>query len=137
MGATVKMVLDRNYTVRSTLGHMITFKKDVPMNIPAVMVRSCAEIGAKRVDGEEALVIEADEEQVVQPIDPGQRLEDVRAAIEVIVERNDVDDFTAGGTPKTPAVTKEVGYKVDHTEVTRAWKQRNEELASNDSAGTS
>ena len=129
MSEPVEMVLDRNYTVRSTLGHMITFKKDVPITVPSVMVRSCAEVGAKRVDGGDAFVAPKATERPAQPIDPGQRMDDVRAAIERIVERNDVSDFTAGGTPKTPAVTSEAGYKIDHTEVIRAWKQRNEELA--------
>lgn len=129
MGATVKMVLDRNHTVRSTLGHMITFKKDEPVSVPSLMVRSCAEIGAKRVDKKDALKPEAEQQKPTQPIDPGQRLEEVRAAIGAIVERNDVDDFTAGGTPKVKAVTKQAGYKIDQTEVNRAWKQRNEELA--------
>ena len=137
MGAAVKMVLDRNYTVRSTLGHMITFKKGVPTVVPGIMVRSCAEVGAKRVDGKEALAVEDEQEQPRQPVDPAERLDDVRAAIEVIVKDNDVDDFTAGGTPKVAAVSREAGYKVDQTEVNRAWKARNEELASNDSDGTS
>ena len=129
MSEPVEMVLDRNYTVRSTLGHMITFKKDVSIAIPAVMVRSCAEAGAKRVDGGDAFVAPKATEQPTQPIDPGQRMDDVRAAIEQMVERNDVNDFTAGGSPKTSAVTAEVGYKIDRNEVARAWKQRNEELA--------
>lgn len=125
----VKMTLDRNFTVRSTLGHMITFKKDEPLTIPAVMVRTCAEVGARRVDGVDAMAAEIVEAKSAQPIDPGHRLEDVRAAIERIVERNDVDEFTAGGTPKTAAITSEAGYKIDRTEVITAWKQRNEELA--------
>ena len=125
----VEMTLDRNFTVRSTLGHMITFKKGVPLTIPAVMVRTCAEIGAKRADGVDAMTAEIVEAKPTQPIDPGHRLEDVRAAIEQIIERNDIDEFTAGGTPKTAAVTSEAGYKIDQAEVTRAWKQRNEELA--------
>jgi hypothetical protein len=129
MSEPVQMVLDRNFTVRSTLGHMITFTKNVPISIPTVMVRSCAEIGAKRVDGADAMPAEIEEAKLAQPIDPGHRLEDVRAAIEQIIERNDIDEFTAGGTPKTAAVTSEVGYKIDRTEVIRAWKQRNEELA--------
>ena len=127
-GKTVTMVFHKNYTLRSTLGHMLTFKKDVPMPVPGVMVRACAEIGAKRVDGEEAF----DEPEVkteTQPIDPNQRMDDVRAAIDKIVERNDSSDFTAGGTPKVASVTAETGYKIDMTEVKRAWQQRNEELA--------
>lgn len=131
---TVEMVMDRNYTVRSTLGHIITFKKGEPTLVVASMVRSCAEVGARRVDGEEAIkpVEEEDVAQAQQAVDPGQRMDDVRAAIDKLVEKNDVDDFTAGGSPKVASVSEVVGYKIDRTEVARAWKQRNEELAEND-----
>lgn len=132
MANTVEMVLDRNHTVRSTLGHMITFKKGEPTLVPAHMMRLCAEIGAKRTDKKDAIAPPEEESQPPQPIDPGQRLVSVRAAIEALVERNNVKDFTAGGTPKTSSVSDETGYKVDRTEVAKAWKQRNEELASND-----
>jgi hypothetical protein len=124
---TVEMVMNRNFTVRSTLGHMITFEKGVPMPVPELMVRACGEHGATRVDGDDVFAPPPEAPRQKQAVDPGERLADVRAAIERIIERNDVNDFTAGNSPKTPAVSKEVGYKVDYTEVTRAWQQLNEE----------
>jgi hypothetical protein len=123
---TVLMKLNRNKTVASTLGHMITFTKDVPMEIPLVMVRSCAEIGAERVDGKDAIVEEV-EEKVNQPIDPGVRLDAVGVAIQAIVDRNDSQEFTAAGMPQVKVVSTEVGYRVDKTEVTAAWKARAED----------
>jgi hypothetical protein len=122
---TVTMKLNRNKTVRSTLGHMLTFQKDIPMEIPQIMVRSCAEIGAERVDGKDAIV-EAPVKEA-QPVDPGHRLEDVGKAIEEIVERNNSLDFTAAGLPKIKVVSTAVGYRVDKTEVMTAWKARIED----------
>ena len=124
----VVMALNRNYTLASTLGHVLTFEKDKPMPIPPIMVRACAEIGAVRVDGVDAFEI-VEEPKDAQPVDPGVRLEQVRAAIDVICERNGRNDFTASNTPKVKAVSEEVGYKVDRNEVSKAWAQRNEELA--------
>ena len=122
----ILMKLNRNKTVASTLGHIITFVKGVPTPVPEIMVRSCAEIGAERVDGADAF---AEEEKKVpaNPVDPGQRLSEIGAALETIIERNDIDDFTAAGIPNVRAVGAEVGYKVDRTEVLSAWKARSEE----------
>jgi hypothetical protein len=124
----VTMVLNRDFTLASTLGHVITFKKDEPMPIPPIMVRACAEIGATRVDGVDPFDIVEDKKDT-QPVDPGVRLEQIRTAIEAICERNGRNDFTASNTPKVPVVSKEVGYKVDRNEVSKVWQLRNEELA--------
>jgi hypothetical protein len=124
----VVMKINRNITIRSTLGHMLTFEKDVPMPVPPIMVRSCAEVGAERVDGVDVFK-EPEEDATVQPVDPGQRLEDIREAIERIVERNITKEFTAAGIPSVPTVSKEVGYRVDRTEVAKAWRDRSEDLA--------
>lgn len=128
----VMMVLNRNYSLASTLGHVITFKKDVPMPIPPIMVRACAEMGAQRVDGVDPFAKEEATKET-QPVDPGVRLEQIRVAIDALCERNLRDDFTAANTPKVSAVAEVVGYKVDRTEVTKAWQLRNEELADNES----
>ena len=124
---TVEMVMDRNFTVRSTLGYMITFHKGVPMPVPEIMVRTCGEHGARRIDDVDVFAPPPETPRPKQAVDPGERLADVRAAIEKLVEMNDVSDFTAGGTPKTPAVTREAGYKIDFMEFTKAWQQYNED----------
>ena len=124
---TVEMVMDRNFTVRSTLGHMISFKKGAPMPVPEIMVRSCGEHGARRTDEVDVFAPPPEAPRQKQAVDPGERLVDVRAAVERIVERNDVDDFTAGNSPKTTAVSKEVGYKIDFMEVKKVWQQINED----------
>ena len=124
---TVEMVMDRNYTVRSTLGHMITFRKGEPIPVPVIMVRSCGEYGARRVDGDDVFAPPPERPRQKQAVDPSERLADVRGAIERIVERNNSHDFTSGGTPKTTAVTEEIGYKADFTEVKKAWQQFNED----------
>ena len=109
MSNTVLMTLNRNFTVRSTLGHMLTFKKGEPLPVPLIMVRTCAEVGAARVDGADALTHEEDAVPMIQTADPGARMQDVRAALERIIERNDRDDFTAGGVPIVKNVSAEVG----------------------------
>jgi hypothetical protein len=124
----IAMVLNRDFCLSSTLGHVITFEKDKPMSIPPIMVRACAEIGATRVDGVDSFEI-VEDAKATQPVDPGIRLEQVRTAIDTVCERNTRGDFTASNTPKVAVISAEVGYKVDRTEVSKAWQIRNEELA--------
>lgn len=129
----VMMTLNRNYTLASTLGHVLTFKKDQPMPVPPIMIRACAEIGAVRADGVDAF----HREEVIkdtQPVDPGVRLEQIRAAVDLVCERNNRDDFTAGNSPKVPAISAILGYKVDRNEVATAWQQRCEDLANSNDA---
>ena len=121
------MQMNRNITVGSTLGHMLTFTKDVPMPVPPIKVRTCAELGAIRVDGVDVFE-EPEEDAFIQPVDPGHRESDIVEALERIVEKNEVHDFTAAGIPNVAAVSKELGYRVDRTEVSKVWRQRNEDL---------
>ena len=57
----VVMVLNRDFSLASTLGHVLTFKKDEPMPVPPIMVRACAEIGATRVDCVDPFVVVIEE----------------------------------------------------------------------------
>lgn len=126
---TVTMMLDRNKAVRSTTGHMLNFFKDEPLEVPLILVRTCAEMGAKRVDGIDPLPGDDEASTPTQPTDPGQRLMDIAAAMDVIADKNEREDFTASSSPTVVAVSREVGYRVDRIEVVAAWRQRAEDNA--------
>ena len=122
----VMMVLDRNYTVPSVLGHMITFKKGQPTPVPKIMMRTCAQAGAKCLAPDVDPFAENAETKKDFPVDPSQRLEDIGHAIDTLVVRNQRGDWSAGNKPKFQSVSEIVGYRVDQTEVARAWKLRQE-----------
>lgn len=126
MANTVKMVMNRDYILRTNLGHSVRFIKDEPVNVPLIIEETAAQYGAVRVDGQPAF--KQEEAKPAQPVDPAKRMIDVRAAIDKIVEKNKSTDFTAGGTPKVAAVSQVAGYKIDQVEVAKAWAKRNEEL---------
>lgn len=121
----VMMVLNRDFTLASTLGHVLTFKKNEPLPVPSIMVRACGEIGAVRADGED--VFKPAEAPPATPVDPGTRLKEIRTAFDEIVQRNNSSDFTAGGTPTVTSVSAAVGYRVDRAEILRAWQDRADE----------
>jgi len=128
INTSVLMIMNRNVTLASTLGHIINFHKDEPVAVPAILVKEAAGMGAVPVDGSDPHA-EPVSNEPAQPVSPSDRLVAIREVIDLMVETNMREDFTASGTPKLSQVSDAVGFKVDRTEVARAWKDRSLELA--------
>lgn len=109
-------VLNRNYTHRSLLGHSVEFKKGEPVFVPPILEKEVVAIGAQRVDGENPAVVE-EIKKAEEVLSDDQRKEELYAAFDLIVERNDSGDFTAQGIPTVKAVEKIVSFNVDKKEV--------------------
>lgn len=124
----VPMVLHRNATLASILGHIIDFKKGKVINVPATLVREAVAMGAETVDGSDPFAPSA-EEAPSQPVSPIARLEEIRAVVDAMAEENLREDFTASGTPKVANVSARVGFKVDRNEVSKVWSERAIDLA--------
>ena len=117
------MVLNRNFTHASVYGHAVRFVKDKPTVVPNVIVRECVALGAVRADGKDA-VVEAKVSAKTAPENVDDRMDAVLAAIEVMTERNERNDFTGTGLPNLNALSKQVGFRVDKTELARVWQER-------------
>jgi len=122
----IVMVMNRNYSLGSVLGHRINFVKGRQTPVPKVLIEEAIAVGAERVDG---LATFADAKPGVQPISPDARAEAVRKALDMVIEKNDRDDFTAAGNPSLKSLERITGFKVDKLEQQRALKARNESLA--------
>ena len=109
-------VLNRNYTHRSLLGHSVEFKKGEPVFVPPILEKEVVAIGAQRVDGENPAVVE-EVKKAEEVLSDEQRKEELYAAFDLIVERNNSGDFTAQGIPTVKAVEKIVSFNVDKKEV--------------------
>lgn len=121
MGASATtLVLNRNFTLTTTLGHSIQFVKDQPTHVPPAMYRAALEIGAQPVAGAAPQV--EDETPSAPVLDPSERNDKIGEAIELLVDRNEREDFTAAGAPTVSAVSSLVGFKVSGAEVTAAWQ---------------
>jgi len=123
---TNMMVLNRNYTLISTMGYSIHFEKDVPTLVPPAIRREALAIGALPADGEEPNVLK-DDNKPQEPTDPAERNEAIMKAVLAMVEQNQREDFTAAGAPKKEAVEKLVGFKVDKREVAAVWQEYHEQ----------
>lgn len=123
-----KLVLNRDYVLTTTKGHVITFKKGEPTHVPAAVYQDAIAIGAQPEDGSEPNVLK-DEKTYKAPADPAERNPLILAAIEKIVAGNERKDFTAAGSPTVKAVEREVGFDVDAREVATVWQEYHEKKA--------
>lgn len=128
-----KMVMPRNYVLVSTYGHTVQFIKGEPVHVPSLLFTEALAVGAEFADG--AGFAPEEPEAAAAPIDPQERAQRIEAVIEAIVEANDVDEFTAAGSPKAEAVSRRVGFKVSQREVAKFWQQRADRLADPNAQG--
>lgn len=116
-----KYTLHRDYVHRSTLG-VISFEEDVPTHVPPHMEKEVIAIGAVRAEGEGDTPKVLDPEKKLPDIPVGDEREaEIKAAFELLIDRNDSDDFTGQGVPTVKAVEKIVGFDVDRKEIVELW----------------
>lgn len=128
MSEPLLLVLNRNFTLATTKGHVIEFKKGVPTNVPKAVYQEALSIGAQPPDGSEPAV-DDDKKKDAAPQDPAERNPLILAAIEALIDRNEREDFTAAGSPTVDAVSKEVGFKVAAKEIAGQWQAYHEKKA--------
>lgn len=123
-----KMVLNRNYTLNTTLGHCVRFKKGVPTDVPKVIVQQALSVGAEAVDeaAQKEVDIEAskDDPKARSAVPTGdERKGKIKEVLEQIASRNQSGDFTAGGKPKLEAINAELDFKVTTEERDELWTE--------------
>lgn len=115
-------VLNRNYTLRSVMGHTINFTKGAPTYVPPLVEKEVVAIGGEREDGKtlDPLIIP---QGGAQGVDPGERRSSILSAFELIVDKNDPKDFTGQGSPSVKAVERIVEFDTDRSEIAGLWAE--------------
>lgn len=118
----MKLVMNRNVTVRSLSGHAIAFKKDVPVHVPPEMVEECMGKGAVPAEGEQMPKRNETKEKPPEPIGPARktRLFEIFEEMETDNKRG---EFTAAGLPNTKSVRLRFGYEIDANEIKQLWHE--------------
>lgn len=116
-----KFTLHRNFVLRTTKGHIISFKKGQPTNVPPVCVEAAVAIGAQPVDVQDGDVL--GEEEVKPSMTPGERKAKVFEAFCVMKTRNERNDFTASGIPDARRLQPLLGFEVTSRERDSYWQQ--------------
>lgn len=125
----IKMICPRDYTLRTTLGHVIAFKAGEPQPVPEAAYHEALAkniLPVKDANGEKSAFGMASAE-----ITGSLRDALVYDAIRVLVSRNHVEDFTGGGMPKAAAIQKEVGVHVSAQETSKYWAGYKQIVAEN------
>jgi hypothetical protein len=115
-----EVLSNRNFTLATTKGHVIFFKKGRPQMCPNVILEDAIAVGIIPVDEADLPGGEADRLLPVEPVGT-ERIRQIRDIIESLMRRNGRNDFTASGLPNINVVSSALGYKIDVTELGRVW----------------
>lgn len=120
-----EFVLNRNYTHRSTHGHVVNFVKGEPVYIPPILVREVTAFGAEPVDGPRADLLEPESPPPETVPSGDDRTVLLNAAFDTIQARNQRGDFGANGRPSTKVLKELLGFEVTAAERDAVWEARN------------
>ena len=121
-----EFVLNRNYTHRSTSGHIINFVKNEPVYVPPVCRKEVTMLGAVSMD--ETIDVLGAEAQKKPELTPDERREALIKEFKFLQERNHRGDFTGQGAPSVTSLKKIIeDFEVDKKEVEELWTVYREE----------
>jgi hypothetical protein len=112
--------LHRNYILRTTKGHAISFEKDKPTNIPPVCVADAVAIGARPVEGDADNINETPEPIILSG---AERKEKVFEAFRTMKARNERLDFTGTGIPNAKRLPQLLGFDITSKERDVYWQE--------------
>jgi hypothetical protein len=128
------MTMHRNWTVSSTRGHTIQFKKNEPVYVPGDInvIELCRQYGAEYADAADADVHEGEDQAALEkrkefsaPKSAAERNERVMRILRAMHASPDQfrERFTATGRPNARFVQSEVGFDVSPQEVEQLWNR--------------
>lgn len=126
-------VSNRSFTLRSTLGHSVTFERGKPTHVPKALhplavergLLPCDEKGTPLPEKSEEIVQESEAKSrvLLAPDDPAEREDRIVAVFKALVAENKSSNFAGGGTPSAEAVSGALGWKTDQKEVRKVWEK--------------
>lgn len=127
---STKMVCPRDFTLRSTSGHTIAFKANVPQDVPDSLYAEALAFNIIPASGKASEQDAPAQQGAVQVMGP---LRDalIYNAIQTLVKRNTSDDFDGGGVPKVAAINDLSGVKLGAPERSKYWNNYREMIGSN------
>jgi len=113
----MKFALNRDRILATTKGHTIEFKKGELTHVPPECYDEAIAIGAVPES-------EIEDDANTGPRRPESELElrqQVFAAFDAMVLKNEREDFTAGGAPHPKALSARLGWRIDAKERDTLW----------------
>jgi hypothetical protein len=123
----------RNFRLASTTGHCPAFEAGKPTYVPDVAVGEAMQAGCVPCDPEEIPHIEEIQRAKVE-FSGDIRKSVIMLALKSIIAKNDHKEFDGAGNPKHEVVSARLGLVLNQKEVTDAFRQLNESIASGEVA---
>jgi hypothetical protein len=123
-----QMVLNRNYTLRTTLGHTLGFEKGKPLSVPSICVEAALQIGAEPVSESDQKDVDKelskhDQKEKSPELQGAERRGKIKEILEIIAARNRRDDFMASNKPHLKVVQAELEFTVTAAERDEIWDE--------------
>lgn len=117
-------VLNRTFTLRSTLGRVISFQKGEPTYVTPELAREAIAIGAEPVEAMDKST-ETLGAEVVTPkeLSAVERKAAVMHSFALLSDSNKRNDFGGGGQPTVKAVARVSNIELDQRELSELWKE--------------
>lgn len=122
-----EFVLNRNYTLRTTAGHVVNFIKGNPTWVPPVITKEAVAIGAESLDAKVDVLEPEQEPKPELSLDEREQL--IMLAFETLLEKNERESFTAQGIPTEKALKAATGLDVLTKERQDLWMKFREAKA--------
>ena len=116
----MKFVMPRNRTIASTCGLSIEFKKGELTLVPPAMYNEVLAAGGVP---EHELAEDELPKGKMAPEAVAEREQQMLDAFALLVEANESTDFTAGGTPALPALSRVLGWTPTAKDRDTAWQK--------------
>lgn len=118
------MVSNRDYTLHTTKGHTVAFKRGVERLVPRAVVKDAMAVGIIPVDDVESIQSGGDAAPSAPQMTPAEEDELIKEAMLMMMERNSGDDFTAGNKPQVSVLKRETGIEeIDAERRDELWEQ--------------
>lgn len=126
------MKLNRSYTLRTTRGHVIEFKKDKIVNVPRSIHEDALAVGAvfaeeKEQDKHVTRVEAAANAKTKPEMDEYTRQKLMMDKIKEMVANNNRSDFSAAGKPNAKKMSSALGFDISSNERDTVWDKFLEE----------
>lgn len=133
----VPMVSPRDYRLSSLCGYCVTFVANEPIKVPPMVYLEALAIGATVVEGTPEPEAPVEKSVVHESVNEAAKLEkeafnsSLKAALTLVITRNDPTDFKADSTPKVAKVVAEMSPEIRRptaTEVSDAYQELQENI---------
>jgi hypothetical protein len=127
------MVLDKNYSLRTTKGQSVRFEAGKPVMVSPAIYEEAVAIGARRTDGGQQAIV-SDDEPVRKTVSNEERKQLAFKAFNAVIQDNERFDFTGAGTPTCEAISKRTEMRFDQVEVNKLWLSFQQQLGAESGA---